>query len=262
MAAIAEHFSKDVFFNRLARSPNSALVIDYDETIWLFSANRRNSSLPEILHVLATTGGTRVVVMSDLRAMQVAALLQMSPAPEIWGAQGLERRSPSGDCEVIDPHSAGSQALAAMDLSLEEEGLGQLTEIHPGSLILRWNNLGCRVAEEVRERVSEAWSAVRSEWLNIRQFEGGIEFRASSWSKGQAVAHLLNEMGASIPVAYLGDEKSDQDVFRTLKHKGLCVLVQPRFVASLADVWLQSLDDVLGFLGDWLRARAGDMALT
>ncbi len=260
MAAAAEQSSEQMFFAELLRSPNSILVVDYDQTIWLFSATECGSSIPESLRAITATGKTRVIVMSDLRAMQVASLLQMSPTPEIWGARGLERRAPSGRCAIIDTSSQAEQALAALDLSLEAEGLGELTEVHPGAIVLRWNSLSPRVAEEVRERTTEAWSAVRSEWLTVREFEAGIEFRVCSWNKGQAIAHLLRETGLHTPLAYLGDEKSDLDVFRMLKYKGLCVLVRPRFVPTLADVWLRSKEDVLRFLKDWLTACSDNLA--
>ncbi len=261
MVPAVEQSSERMFFDELLRSQNSALVLDYDQTIWLFSGTAGESLIPESLHAITATGKTRVIVMSDLRAMQVASLLQMSPTPEIWGAHGLERRDPSGKCAIMDTSCHADQALAAVDLSLEAEGLGELTEVHPGAIVLRWNSLSRRVAEEVRDRVTEAWSAVRSEWLTAREFEGGIEFRVCSWNKGQAIAHLLRENGPHTPLAYLGDEKSDLDVFRMLKHKGLCVLVRPRFVPTLADIWLQSAEDVLRFLEDWLTACSGNLAI-
>lgn len=200
-----------------------------------------------------------MILVSELLAVEVVALLQMSPAPEIWGSRGLERRTPKGDCEMLDVRIEAEQALAAMDLSLEAQGLGRLTEVQPGTIIVRWGGLGRRVMEEVRERVSEAWSTARDHrWLATREFEGGIEFRFRLWDKCDAVQQLLYEVGSDVPVAYLGDEKSDEDAFRALRHHGLCVLVRPKFIATGADLWLQPPGDVVRFLIDWLGACASD----
>lgn len=200
-----------------------------------------------------------MVLISELRAVEVVTLLQMSPEPEIWGSRGLERRLPNGSCEMLEIREEAEQALAAVDLSLEAQGLGRLTQVQPGAIIVRWNGLGRRVTEEVRERVSEAWSAVHDHlWLTTREFEGGIEFRLRFWDKSDAVQQILYEAGADVPVAYLGDEKSDEDAFRALKHRGLCVLVRPKFTATVADLWLQPPGDVVRFLTGWLRARGGD----
>ena len=253
----------EYFWGKLASADNSVLLLDYDQTISLFCMSRDDGSsspsIRDLLHAIMTRGRTRVILISELRAVEVVALLQMSPGPEIWGSRGLERRMPNGNCEVLDIGAGAERALAVMDLSLEAQGLGRLTEVQPGAIVVRWSGLGWRVTEEVRERVSEAWSAVRDlGWLSTREFEGGIEFRIRFWEKSDAVEQLVYEVGAGIPVAYLGDEKSDEDAFRALKCRGLCVLVRAKFIATAADLWLQPPDDVVQFLADWVRARAGD----
>ena len=68
---------------------------------------------------------------------------------------------------------------------------------------------------------------------------------------------LLCDLGSDVPVAYLADEKSNDNALSVLKHRGLCVLVRPKFVATIADLWLQPLDDVVQFLTEWLTARTG-----
>ena len=263
MAAVvgANHPSYESFLGKLGSSDKSALLLDYDQTISLFCADQRNGfsslSIPELLHAIMTRGRTRVILISDLRAMEVVALLQMSPPPEIWGSRGLERRTPNGNFEMFDIRAEAEQALTAMDLSLEGQGLERLTEVQPGAIIVRWGGLGQRVMEEIRERVSTAWSAVNDHhWLLKQEFEGGVEFRFRFWNKGDAVDQILCEMG-TVPVAYLGDENSDDDAFRILRHRGLCVLVRTKFIATSADLWLQPPGDVVRFLTEWLQTRAG-----
>jgi len=263
IAAAANQPPQECFFGKLASADRSVLLLDYDQTISLFCTSQHDesssTSIPELLQAIMTRGRTRVVLISELRAVEVVALLQMSPAPEIWGSRGLERRTPKGDREMLDIRSEAEQALAAVDLSLEAQGLSRLTEVQPGAIIVRWSGLGRRVIEEVRERVSEAWSTTRNHrWLATREFEGGIEFRFRLWNKRDAVQQLLCEVGADVPVAYLGDEKSDEDAFRALKHRGLCVLVRPKFIATVADLWLQPPGEVVRFLTDWLGACASD----
>ena len=261
IAATANQPFHEPFFGKLAGADASVLLLDYDQTISLFCSSQRDGpsspSIPELLQAIMIQGRTRVILVSELRAVEVVALLQMSPAPEIWGSRGLERRTPKGDCEMLDIRGEAEQALAAMDMSLEAQGLGRLTEVQPGAIIVRWNGLGRRVIEEVRERVSEAWVTARDRrWLATREFEGGIEFRLRSWDKCDAVQQLLHEVGADVPVAFLGDEKSDEDAFHALKHRGLCVLVRPKFIPTVADLWLQPPGDVVRFLTAWLGACA------
>jgi len=263
IAATANQPIHEFFFRNLARAETGILLLDYDQTISLFCSSQQDGSsrpsIPELLQMIMTKGRTRAILISELRAVEVVALLQMSPAPEIWGSRGLERRSPKGTCEILDIRVEAEQALAAVDLSLESKGLGRLTEVQPGAIIVRWGGLGRRVMEEIRERVSEAWSTARDHgWLATREFEGGIEFRLRLWDKRDAVQQLLSEVSANVPVAYLGDEKSDEGAFRALKNRGLCVLVRPKFIATVADLWLQPPGGVIRFLADWVEACSSD----
>ena len=263
IAASADRTFHEPFFSKLSTSDNCVLLLDYDQTISLFCSTpcdiSVNASIHELLQAIMTGGRTRVILLSELQALEVAELLQMSPAPEIWGSRGLERRTPKGDSEIVGIPNEAEQALAALDLSLEAQGVGRFTEVEPGAIIVRWGGLARQVMQEVSERVSDAWLASpRQRWLVMREFEGGIEFRFRLWNKHQAIQQLLSELGTDVPVAYLGDEKSDEDAFRALKYHGLCVLVRSKFIATIADVWLQPPGDVVRFLSDWLRARAVD----
>ena len=142
--------------------------------------------------------------------------------------------------------------------------------------------------------------------LSLEDFDGGLELRVAGLDKGHAVLTLLSETGidstnvetakrrnvetskrqdietpaagatpkrcmAKEPeappiVAYLGDDRTDEDAFRVLRSipspssKGLgwgthiCVLVRKEFRPTEADLWLQPPDELLSFLGDWQRA--------
>ena len=253
---------RESFFCKLASADFSVLLLDYDQTICLFASSQRDksacASIPELLQAIVAKGRTRVILISELRAAEVVALLQMSPAPEIWGSRGLERRSPNGDFEIVDIRAEAEEALAAVDLSLEAQGLGRVTEVQRGAIIVRWGGLGRQVMEEVRDRASEAWlNACDHHWLVAREIEGGIEVRLRLWDKGDAVQQLLCELGSDVPVAYLGDEKSNEDVFRAMKYRGLCVLARPKFIPTSADLWLQP-GEVPRFLTEWLQTSASN----
>ena len=60
----------------------------------------------------------------------------------------------------------------------------------------------------------------------MREFDGGIELRAASRNKGDAVRTILSELEPDTPVAYLGDDETDEDAFLALSERGLRVLVR------------------------------------
>ncbi len=74
------------------------------------------------------------------------------------------------------------------------------------------------------------------------------------WNKGCAVEwilaylsdHLLKEKHYPI---YMGDNETDEDAFRTLKDRGLTVLVSPQKRASDAAYFIKSVEEAYQFLG-------------
>jgi hypothetical protein len=58
-----------------------------------------------------------------------------------------------------------------------------------------------------------------------------------------------------VPVAYLGDDRSDEEAFRVLRGLGLGVRVHPRRSVTLAEAWLQPPQGVYEFLNRWGASR-------
>jgi len=85
--------------------------------------------------------------------------------------------------------------------------------------------------------------------------------------KGGAVDAILEEMGAHGPVAYVGDDLTDESAFRAvnaLHGAHLSVLMRTKQRTTEADIWLHPPADLRMFLKLWLRAvekRAADRAL-
>ena len=76
--------------------------------------------------------------------------------------------------------------------------------------------------------------------LRLEEFDGGVEMRMADPNKGDAVRTILTEMDVDdAPVAYLGDDESDEDAFRVLQNRGLCVLVRTQWRETAANLWLR-----------------------
>ena len=88
----------------------------------------------------------------------------------------------------------------------------------------------------------------------MHTFDGGIEFRAQGTTKGSAVRTILSEVGEHTPVAYLGDDSTDEDAFRALGDRGLGVLVRREPRATAADLRISPPEELLDFLKRWMAA--------
>ena len=247
------------FFDKLSRARESALLLDYDGTLSPFQLDRDEAFPYPGVRVLLTeimnTGHTRVVLITGRPAHEVVTLLGIGPHPEIWGAHGLQRLRSDGSCEMPHLDETVTQALGEADTWLDGLGLHHLAEHKPGGLAVHWRGLPAGEQSDICKIVLLGWMPVAHRvGMAVQEFDGGVEMRIPDRNKGDAVRTTLAEMDPEAPVAYLGDDETDEDAFDALSNRGLRVLVHPEWRGTTADVWLRPPAELLVFLCDWLEA--------
>jgi trehalose 6-phosphate phosphatase len=247
------------FFREVALSRHSALLLDYDGTLAPFELDRGQAvpyaGVTEVLQDIMDTGRTRVVMISGRRAQELVPLLRLSPPPEIWGTHGLERLRSDGNYELADIDHSTLESLDEADRWIDSLRLHHLLEHKPGSLAMHWRGLPTQEANEIRSKVMLGWLPISDRaCLVLQQFDGGVEIRMADRDKADAVRAILAEMDVSAPVAYLGDDDTDEDAFHALQDRGLRVLVRPHWRETAADLWLRPPVQLMAFLDDWLAA--------
>jgi trehalose 6-phosphate phosphatase len=249
------------FLLTVAKAPLSALLLDYDGTLAPFSVDRDHATpypgVSDLLKKISDSERTKLVVITGRDAREVGPLLGLHPAPEIWGSHGLQRLRPNGTCEmpVIPPRAA--QALHAARRWLAYQDLQHLAEIKPGSIAIHWRVLNETAACELRSRILLGWFPIADGGsLRLLEFDGGVEMRFAEFDKGDAVKAVLREVGREVPVAYLGDDATDERAFQALNNRGLTVLVRPNPRQTSAQVWLRAPEELLKFLSCWARATS------
>lgn len=252
------------FATRLANAPVRLLLLDYDGTLAPFAPDRANAfpyaGVPQALEQITKSTGTRVVLISGRPAHDVPRLVGINPAPEVWGSHGLERLHPDGRYEMPEIQSGILDCLQQVLVELESLGLRQVTETKPGAIAVHWRWLPSSRLEEVKSTAYRVMSqGTRNPTLKLELFNGGLELRIRGHNKGDAVQTILSEIGTDVPVAYLGDDVTDEDAFRALSGKGLSVLVSAKYRFSAAQIWLKPPHDLIRFLGDWVTACEGQL---
>jgi trehalose 6-phosphate phosphatase len=247
------------FLKAVARSPVSALLLDYDGTLAPFCLNRQQAlpfpGVTELLQEIIANGRTRVVIITGRTAREVIPLLAVHPSPEIWGCHGLERLKPDGSCETPRVEEAVVHALADADRWLRYQGLHNRAEFKTGAVAIHWRGLDEAAATETRSQVLLGWFPIaQSTPMELLEFDGGIEMRMPGRDKGDAVRTILDEIGPEVPVAYLGDDVTDEQAFLALDTLGLSVLVRPEWRKTAAALWIRPPEGLRDFLTRWLRA--------
>ena len=247
------------FMESVAQSPVSALLLDYDGTLAPFCLNRPQAlpypGVTALLEELIANGRTRVVIITGRSAREVIPLLAVHPSPEIWGCHGLERLRPDGTRETPSVEEPVLRALADADRWLRHRGLHHRAEFKTGAVAIHWRGLNEAMAAEIRGRVLQGWLPIaQSTPMELLEFDGGIEMRMRGRDKGDAVRTILDEIGPQVPVAYLGDDMTDERAFLALGSRGLTALVRPEWRTTAAAVWIRPPEGLQDFLIRWLQA--------
>ena len=253
-----ENDTKD-FIDELRKSAFSVLLLDYDGTLAPFSLDR-DVAVPypgvrAVLQNIADSGRTRIVILTGRDATQIGPLLRVDPAPEVWGAHGLQRLLPSGNNELPELDAHATHALANAERWLAYQGFLGLAERKPGSLAVHWRGLDQSFAAALRNKIIRGWSALARKYpFRILEFDGGLEFRLETRDKAFAIRTILRETSPDSPVAYLGDDFTDEPAFRVLRHRGLTILVRKYRRPTSAQTWLKPPEELLEFLSSWRDA--------
>ena len=250
----------DEFLRTVAKAPRSVLLLDYDGTLAPFTVHRQAAvpypGVTDLLQQIADSGRTRLVIVTGRDAVEIDPLLRVRPAPEVWGSHGLQRLRPDGSCEMPEIPADVNEVLDYAKRWLDYHGFGYLAERKPGSIAVHWRGLGHADAEQLRGKILVGWFPIADRaLLKLLEFDGGVEMRMPDLDKGDAIRTVIQEVGAGVPVAYLGDDITDERAFRALGSRGLSVLVRQRFRRTAAQAWLKPPEELLDFLSRWIGIR-------
>ncbi|HEY1799833.1 MAG TPA: trehalose-phosphatase [Terriglobales bacterium] len=259
----ARELQREQFFAKLEQRGSGVLALDYDGTLAPFKKDRHTAvpyaGVRELIGDIMATGDTRVVLISGRPAEEVRSLLGLTPAPEIWGVHGLQRLRQDGSCESVAIKDLERKTLQEAAAWLEENDLGHLAEQKPGSVAVHWRGLPLDESDRINGKVRSAWVplAARGQ-MSLLEFDGGIELRVGGWDKGKAVLTVLGELDPGTPLAFLGDDTTDEDAFVALQGSGaLTVLVRTEWRETNAEVWIRPPDELLQFFREWLERIGG-----
>jgi trehalose-phosphatase len=259
MQLIRSDFDLDGFFHRLLRAPARALILDYDGTLAPFR-ERRESAFPypgvrESLTAIQSSGRTFLVLVSGRPVKSLQGLLGLSPPPEVWGSHGRERSRADRRETGGALHETDRRALKVLEEWIAREAGESALEKKPFGVAVHWRDRGHQDAGRLRRRAIQRFrSATAGTGLEVLEFEGGVEVRPRGDHKGTVIETLLQELPRGAAVAYLGDDRTDEDAFAALSGRGLSVLVRPALRPTAADLWLKPPEELLGFLDRWLEA--------
>jgi trehalose-phosphatase len=257
----------DEFFSAFTGGASPLLLLDYDGTLAPFRVDRFQArpwaGVRELLAAIQRQGRTRMTVITGRPAAEIAPLLGLDPPLETWGLHGAERLYPDGRRELEQATPAVQKALDELRETLKRDSLGGLFEDKANAVVMHWRGASRKKAEQIEQRTRELFEPLaRLEGLALLEFEAGLELRVGR-NKGEAVEAILAEAGGQGvgPVAFLGDDITDEAAFRAarrLGRLGLAALVRQEWRETAAEVWLKPPAELMAFFERWLQASRSE----
>jgi trehalose-phosphatase len=168
------------------------------------------------------------------------------------GNHGMEIFEPqSGVRQLLPKRVVRGLDVISDRLNFEFKGIeGILVENKKYTLSIHYRNVDPRWTPFIQLKLRQE---IKASVIPLQLCRGKKVFEIrpkSKVDKGTAVLSLLGkEKNSEILPVYIGDDRTDEDAFRSLKRKGITVLVsRPRPVASLAQYCVRGPSEVHQFL--------------
>ncbi len=249
----------ELFLARLENARQSVLFLDYDGTLAPFRRDTSQATpypgVQDCLDLILQQGCCRLIIVTGRAVEDLKPLLQLSYPTEMWGSHGRERLLRDGTYLLQEISPRAQQRLDRIQEWVEQEGLRHWLEEKPGCLAIHFRDRDPLLVERVQAQLTGDRAATEGNGaVQMHPFDGGMEFRAPGANKGSAVRTVLSELGDDVPVAYLGDDLTDEDAFEALGKRGLGVLVRSGPRTTSADLRISPPEELLEFLKRWMAA--------
>jgi trehalose-phosphatase len=257
-AAASSALRLDDFFQSLAGATKSALLLDFDGTLAPFRVDpakvRPWAGVANLLDEIQRIGRTRTAIITGRPAADVALQLGTRVTPEIWGLHGAERRFSDGHFEEEEMGRFQLETLASAREAIHDAQLGVRVEEKRNAIVVHWRGVSPHSVKRIRHVAFELLARFAdSPTFRLLQFDGGLELRTGR-HKGDALRMILEELPVQAPVAYLGDDATDEHAFEAIANRGLSVLVRRKWRPGAAQIWLRPPVQLREFLASWLSA--------
>lgn len=256
-----------VFFSAFSSGVTPYLLLDYDGTLSPFRLDRFRArpwaGVRDLLMRIRQQGRTRMIVITGRPAREIAPLLWMDPPLEVWGLHGAEWLLPNGRRQLEQMSLTARESLDKLRATLKRDSLGGLFEDKANGVVMHWRGVSPHKATQIEQKARALFEPLAgTEGLTLLEFEAGLELRVGC-DKGGAVEAILTETGTDTqvarPVAYLGDDLTDEAAFRAVTNLGplgLGILMRRQWHETEASVWLRPPVELREFLKNWLSACA------
>jgi trehalose-phosphatase len=234
-------------------------MLDYDGTLAPFHENRLEATVypgtEERLITLSGLAHVHLVLVTGRSARELRSLLHPDIKADIWGSHGREQLKADGAYKLFALDSVQRATLQRVIRELTELGFPETLEVKLTSVAVHWRSCEPVVQKQIAGRIQSIFDGLAEPGrIHLLSFDGGLELRSNDRTKGTALREIVSQETAGLPIAYLGDDTTDEDAFAALGNRGISILVRKEVRRSCARYWLCPPEELLTFLDGWIDA--------
>jgi alpha,alpha-trehalase len=235
-------------------SGRAAVFLDYDGTLTPIVSQPEDAWLSDSMRqaLRELTARVPVAILSGRDLDDVRRRVNIDSIVYA-GSHGFDIAGPRGLRKQMAPEFLP-------DLDITEKELHKALDDIPNARVERKRFSIAAHYRNVKENdvpaVEQAFDAVALRHPELRRINGKKVYEllpAIEWDKGKAVVWLLETLGlesrlGGIGRIYIGDDRTDEDAFRALEHRGVGVLVSEKSQPTAATYSLKDPAEVERFL--------------
>lgn len=237
---------------RFQDSHQRLLLLDYDGTLVGFAKHPKDAmpdkKLFSLLQQLASLPNTQVAIISGRDAQTLEQWFSTLPVFLI-AEHGASIKRPGDSWEIAEAADQSWKNLIRPTLEMfSKRCAGSFIEEKNHTLAWHYRKVEGELGfTRSRELLDNLFHLVRNVQLQVIDGNKVIEVRVSGIDKGAAARRIVQESSYEFVMA-IGDDKTDEDMFRVLADKAITVKVGPGH--SIAAYYIKSQQDVIRFLNE------------
>lgn len=248
-----------VLQKRIRSTKRKLLILDFDGTLAKIAKTPREVVLEKktvgALTALSKLPSYRLAIISGRSLENLKSFFHFKNAIYA-GNHGLELE---GDNLLLPQKAKKAKKMEALVWLLGEKLKEDLARV-PGVMIedknytlsLHYRNISREHIPFFKQEVGRFRKQYAHWPLTWRVGKKVWEVRPGvKWDKGAAASYLAKKMQSALPII-IGDDATDEDMFKALRHRGITIRVG-RSQNSFAEYYLKSSKDVRAFLEELCR---------
>lgn len=200
----------------LAESPTLLVACDYDGTLAPLVSNpaeaKPNRDCAVAIRLLAQMAQTHVAIISGRSLLDLSSLTGFHPAVHLVGSHGSEFDADFND-GLSDRQISLRRRLELELGKIAAEDPGFSIEVKPASVAFHYRNAPPEKADIALKAIESGPATLPGVFTKAGKMV--MELTVIATDKGTALETMRRRVGASA-VLFIGDDKTDEDAFRTL----------------------------------------------